>query len=90
MQTNTQTIDRNTANLLNPLIGRICTEDTLCVVRGMVSSMGNLLSIVENPPEGTEPAFGEIYLFFNVIASALDYEIENPRLTGANLAKQKM
>ena len=81
-------IDRNTANLINPLIGSVCTEDTLYAVQSMVSSMGYLLSIVENPPPGTEPTFGEIYHFFNVISSALDYEIENLRPCGESLAKQ--
>jgi len=73
-------VDRETANRLNPLISSFFTEDTLNDVVSMVSDMGYLLSFVARSPKGTEPQFGSLYLFCNVIAAALSYESENPRL----------
>lgn len=44
----------------------------------MVSSMGYLLSQIETPPEGCTLHFDNLYLFCNVIATALQYESDNP------------
>ena len=77
-------VDRATAARLNPLIGHLFTEDTLCQVSAIVSDIGYLLSAIAQPNTTAEPEFRSLYLFCNVIRSALDYEISNPRLTGAN------
>ena len=81
-------VDRETASSLNPLIGTLFTEDTLRQVSSIVSDMGYLLSVVANPPDRTDPEFRSLYLFCNVIASAIDYELSNPRLAGASTTPQ--
>lgn len=82
---NATTIDRETASNLNPLIG-IFTEDTLDQCSRMVMNLGYLLSSIDNPPEGTETQFGNLYLLFNPIAAALEYESANPH--NCNSVKQ--
>lgn len=84
---NAATIDRETAQNLNPLIG-LFTEDTLDQCSRMVQDLGYLLSQIDNPPEGTEPSFGNLYLLFNPIAAALEYEAANPTLCASNAMKQ--
>ena len=84
---NATPIDRKTASNLNPLIG-IFTEDTLDQCSRMVMNLGYLLSAIDNPPEGTEPHFGNLYLLFNPIAAALEYEAANPTLCASNAMKQ--
>jgi len=86
---NAPTIDRETASNLNPLIG-IFTEDTLDQCSRMVMNLGYLLSAIDNPPEGTEPQFGNLYLLFNPIAAALKYETENPSLCARNAKRQEV
>ena len=81
-------IDRATAARLNPLIGQVFTQDTLLQVSAIVSDIGYLLSAIAQPNTTTEPEFRSLYLFCNVISSALDYEISNPRLAGASITPQ--
>ncbi|MBL8398462.1 MAG: hypothetical protein JNL84_10030 [Candidatus Accumulibacter sp.] len=76
-------IGRAAASTINPLIGSF-TEDSLSNLSRMVCDLGYLLSQVDNPPEGTEPCFGSLYLLCGVISAALDYERKNPHLAGEN------
>ena len=82
-------VDRKVAHSLNPLIGIIFTEDTLLQVSSVISDMGFMLSSVAKPSEGYEPQFRSLYLFCDVIAAALDYEVSNQRLSGAPAPKEK-
>ena len=72
-------IGRAVASTINPLIGSF-TEDSLSNLSRMVDDLGYLLSQVENPPDGSEPSFGSLYLLCGTISAALKYEIENPHL----------
>lgn len=53
----------------------------------MVDDLGYLLAQVDNPPDGTEPSFGSLYLLCGTISAALKYESENPHL--AAVAKEE-
>lgn len=90
MCTEAPPVDRETAARLNPLISSIWTEDTLHQLAGVVRDLGYYLSILNDVPEGHEPHFGNLYLLFGPIESALAYEATNPRLCGKNLAKQEV
>jgi len=79
MTHNSALIDRAAASTINPLIGSF-TEDSLSNLSRMVDDLGYLLSQVDNPPDGTEPSFGSLYLLCGTISAALKYESENPRL----------
>lgn len=81
-------IDRETASRINPLISELFTEDTLDQCARLVRDLGYFLSQVDNPPEGTEPRFGNLYLITSPIAAALDYEVANPHLTSGNQKKE--
>jgi hypothetical protein len=72
-------VDRDTASKINPLISTINTPDSLEVMSRMVSCMGFLLSQIDNPAEGTVPEFGNLYLLFETISAALDYESDHPK-----------
>lgn len=82
---NATIIDRETASTINPLISSLWTEDTLDQCSRMVRHLGYLLSQIDNPPEGTEPHFGNLYLLCLPIAAALDYEAANPLMTSGNM-----
>lgn len=83
-----QSITRKTASEINPLIGTLYTEDTLDALAMMVSTLGYLLSEVENPKENTDPSFGNLHLLFGPIAAALRFESEN--LSPAHIQRQSV
>lgn len=82
MTHNSAPIGRAVASAINPLIGSF-TEDSLDNLSRMVNDLGYLLSQVDNPPGGSEPSFGGLYLLCGTISVALKYESENPHLTAA-------
>ncbi|MBL8438408.1 MAG: hypothetical protein JNM61_09435 [Zoogloeaceae bacterium] len=75
-----QSITRQTASEINPLISSLWTEDTLDGLARMVLTLGYLLSEVENPGESSDPSFGNLYLLFGPIAAALRIEASAPCL----------
>jgi hypothetical protein len=77
--TQATTIDRATASRINPLISQFTTEDTLIHVSRLVVDIAYFLSLIE-PHEDSGPHLGTMYLVFEPIAAALNYEIDNPKL----------
>lgn len=67
------TIDRNTAQNLNPMIG-IHAEETLESCTRAVSDLGYILSAADS--SGCEFDSGNLFRLFEVITRAMRYEIE--------------
>jgi len=68
------TVDRATANRINPIIGAAMMADTLDGCARVIDDLGYLLSAIARPKEGAEPSFGDLFLVCNVISAALKYE----------------
>ena len=71
---NISSVDRETANRLNPLIGAGMIEDTLDGCARVIDDLGYLLSAIAHPEKGAEPSFGDLFLVCNVVSAALKYE----------------
>jgi len=72
-------VDREAAAAINPLIGALWTEDTLENLSGVVTDLGSLASIAaRTEPSGAE-SLTRLWLLFDTVSAALDYEAENIR-----------
>ncbi|WP_301101101.1 hypothetical protein [Propionivibrio sp.] len=79
-----ETISREAASRINPIIGSLFTEDTLEAASSLLKSVDALMLQLDDIDV---PASG-LYPLFSIIAAAIDYEKENPRLSGCGRAKQ--
>lgn len=79
-----ETISREAASRINPIIGINFTEDTLGDASALLRAIGSMASSCND--DGA--SYSALYPLLSTIAAALDYEYANPRLSGAGAAKQ--
>lgn len=74
-------VDRSVASAINPLIGEICTEDTLAAVSAVVFELGYMVA-------ETDLAKDHVFRIFETAAAALAWEYANLH-PAANNMKEK-
>lgn len=74
MHTNALNTSRKDAHRINPLISDINKADSLEMMAAIVRDMGYMLSQANDEDAKSPVTFGNMYLFCNVLAAALEFE----------------